>query len=70
MKTRLRPLVWPVALLAVGIAGGWLAEQAVARWQDYQLYGIGRPAADLTTLIGAVWLAAAVIRIALAARRR
>lgn len=70
MKTRrLDPLVWPVALLAVGVALGWLAEQAVGRWQDYQMYGIARPVADLTVAIGVVWLVVAVIRIALAARR-
>lgn len=67
---RLKPLVWPTALLTVGVAGGWLAEQAVARWQDYQLYGIARPVADLTLVIGVIWLVVAVIRIALAARRR
>lgn len=70
MKARLKPLVWPVALLAVGVAGGGLAEQAVARWQDYQLYGIARPVADLTMVIGAVWLVVAAVRIALAVRRR
>lgn len=63
-KGRLKPLVWPVALLIVGAASNWLAEFAVGRWQDYQLYGIARPVADLLMIIGAVWLAAAVIGIA------
>lgn len=63
-KGRLKPLVWPVALLIVGAAANWLAEFAVGRWQDYQLYGIARPVADLLMIIGAVWLAAAVIGIA------
>jgi hypothetical protein len=66
----LKPLVWPVALLAVGVALGWLAEQAVGRWQDYQMYGIARPVSDLTVVIGAVWLIVAAIRMLLAARRR
>ncbi len=58
-----RPLIWPVALLIVGAAAGWLAEFAVGRWQDYQLYGIGRPVADLLLVIGAIWLVVAVIGV-------
>ena len=53
---RFKPLVWPLSLLAVGAAAGWLAEFAVERWQDYQLYGLARPVADLLLSIGAVWL--------------
>ena len=57
------PLVWPVALLTVGAAAGWLAEFAVGRWQDYQLYGLARPVADLLLVIGAIWLVVAVIKV-------
>ncbi len=60
-KVRLKPPVWPVALLTVGAAASWLAEFAVGRWQDYQLYGIARPVADLLLVIGAVWLVVGVI---------
>jgi hypothetical protein len=63
-RVRLKPLVWPVPLLAVGVLGGWLAEFAVGRWQDYQLYGLARPVADLLIIIGAVWLAVAGIGVA------
>jgi len=63
-RVRIQPLVWPVSLLALGALGGWLAEFAVGRWQDYQLYGLARPVADLLMIIGAVWLAAAVIGVA------
>jgi hypothetical protein len=59
----LRPLVWPVAILLAGTLTGWLAETAVGRWQDYGLYGLTRPVADLLLVIGAVWLVAAVIRV-------
>ncbi len=62
-KGRVKPLVWPVALLLVGAAASWLAEFAVGRWQDYQLYGISRPVADLLLVIGAVWLVVAVIGV-------
>jgi hypothetical protein len=66
---RIRPgplvwsLVWPVALLTVGAAAGGLAELAVGRWQDYQLYGLARPVADLLLVIGAIWLVVAVIKV-------
>lgn len=63
-RVRLEPLVWPVSLLGLGVVGGWLAEFAVGRWQDYGLYGLTRPVADLLMIIGAVWLAAAVIGVA------
>ena len=62
-KGRLKPLVWPVALLIVGAAANWLAEFAVGRWQDYQLYSLSRPVADLLLIISAVWLVVAVIRV-------
>ena len=60
---RLKPLVWPGALLVAGALTGWLAEAAVGRWQDYQLYGLTRPVADLLLVIGAVWLVVAVVGV-------
>ena len=63
MSPRLRPLVWPVALLGAGLSANWLAEFAVGRWQDYGLYGLARPVADLLLIIGAVWLGLAVIGV-------
>jgi hypothetical protein len=62
-KGRLKPLVWPCALLVVGVAANGLAEFAVGRWQDYQLYSISRPVADLLLVIGGVWLVVAVIGV-------
>ena len=68
MRSRaLQPLVWPLTLLAAGLATGWAAEAAVGRFEAYGLYGFARPVADLLLLIGAVWLVVAAIRIA---RRR
>ena len=60
-RNRFKPLVWPVSLLALGAVAGRLAETAVGRWQDYQLYGLARPVADLLLVIGAIWLVVAVI---------
>ena len=59
----MKPLVWPVALLGAGLSTGWLADFAVVRWQDYGLYGLARPVADLLLIIGAVWLVVAVIGV-------
>jgi multisubunit Na+/H+ antiporter MnhG subunit len=56
-------MVWPASLLVAGALIGWLAEFAVGRWQDYQLYGLARPVADLLMIIGAVWLVVAVIGV-------
>ena len=63
VRLRLKPLVWPLSLLAVGAVADWGAEFAVGRWQDYQLYGLTRPVADLLMVIGAVWLVVAVISV-------
>lgn len=60
-RSRLKPLVWPVSLLVLGGVGGGLADYAVGRWQDYGLYGLTRPVADLLMIVGAVWLVVAVI---------
>lgn len=62
-RNRLQPLIWPVSLLGAGLLIGWLAETAAGQWQDYQLYGLTRPVADVLLVIGAVWLAVAVIAV-------
>lgn len=62
-RRRLKPLVWPVALLVVGLLTSWLAEFTFGQWQDYQLYGLARPVADLLMIIGAGWLVIAVIKV-------
>ncbi|HST92432.1 MAG TPA: hypothetical protein VLJ13_09580, partial [Brevundimonas sp.] len=67
---RFRALLWPVAVLVAGLLAGWGAETAVARFQNYALYGFARPVADLLLIIGAVWLVVAVARMALARFRR
>jgi len=61
VKRSFKPRVWPASLLVVGVGAGWLAEFAVGRWQDYGLYGLARPVADLLMVIGAVWLLVAVV---------
>ena len=63
MKGRFKPLAWPMAVLLAGALTGWLAETAVGRWQDYGLYGLTRPVADLLLVIGAVWLVGALVSV-------
>lgn len=71
MKRRpLKPLLFPALVLLIGVVIGQVAEYAVGRHQAYGFYGLARPVADLTLLIGAVWLVAALIRLLLARRRR
>lgn len=59
----LKPMVWPVSVLTAGVASDWLAEFTVGRWQNYQLYGLARPVADLLLITGAVWLMVAVVNM-------
>jgi hypothetical protein len=63
LSRHLRPLVWPVAILLAGTLTDRLAETAVGQWQDYGLYGLTRPVADLLLVIGAVWLVVAVVGV-------
>ncbi len=65
---RLRWLLWPVALLVAGVAAGAGAEVAAARFENYPLYGLVRPVADLLLVIGALWLVVALARAILGRR--
>lgn len=64
MNRRLKSLVWPLAVLAVGVLAGWAADFAVGRYQAYGVYGLARPVADLMMIIGGVWLFITVLRLA------
>lgn len=63
-RSRFKPLAFPVAVLAVGVVSGWAAEIVVGRWQDYGLYGLTRPVADVLMIVGVVWLAVAAVGVA------
>ncbi len=70
MKRRpLKPLLFPALILLIGTVIGQVAEYAVGYRQAYGFYGLARPLADLTLLIGAVWLVVAVIQLLLRRRR-
>ncbi|MFA4893264.1 hypothetical protein [Brevundimonas sp.] len=64
MNRRLKSLVWPLTVLAVGALASWAAETAVGRFQAYSVYGLARPVADLLLVIGGLWLVVTLIRLA------
>jgi hypothetical protein len=67
-RSRFKPLLFPAALLAVGVLGGWGADFAVGRWQDYGLYTLTRPVADVLLMAGVVWLVMASVGVTRARR--
>jgi hypothetical protein len=64
MKRRLKSLVWPLAVLAVGALASWAAETAAGRFEAWGVYGLARPVADLLLVVGGLWLIVALIRLA------
>ena len=71
MKRRpLKTLLFPALVLLIGVIIGLVAEYAVGQWQAWGFYGLARPVADLTLLIGAIWLVVALIRLLPMRRRR
>ncbi len=68
-RGRLQPLVWPLALLAVG-TGLMLAGQGLAHLDGFRLYGQVGGMGEIVAVIGAVWLMVASIRQGLEAQRR
>lgn len=63
MKRGLNALIWPLAVLAVGLLASWGADISVSRFQNYQAYGLARPVADGLLLIGGVWLMVSLVRL-------
>ena len=68
-RRRLRPLVWPLALLIAGGLTALLAEATTRSVETVTLYGMVKLVSDLVLLIGAVWLAAALFRVVVPAKR-
>ena len=67
---RLKPLLWPGAVVVVGLLSSHAAETAVGRFENYAFYGFARPVADLLLVIGGVWLVVTLARTAWANRQR
>ncbi len=60
---RLKPLVWPVALLIAAGLTGLLAEATTRSVETVTLYGMIKLVSDLVLAIGAVWLIVALFRV-------
>lgn len=63
MNRRLKPLVWPVALLIAAGLTALLAEATTWSVETVTLYGMIKLASDLVLVIGAVWLAIALFGV-------
>ncbi len=60
---RLKPLVWPVALLVAGGLTALMAEATTRSVETITLYGMVKLVSDLVLVIGVVWLADAIVRV-------
>ena len=63
-RRRLKPLVWPLALLIAGGVTGLLADATTRSVETLTLYGMVKMVSDLVLVIGAVWLVAALVQVA------
>lgn len=69
LRRRLKPLVWPVALLIAGGLTALLAEASTRSVETVTLYGMVKMVSDLVLVIGVIWLIAALFRVVRPARR-
>ena len=60
---RLKPLVWPFALLIAGGLTALLAEAMARSVETVTLYGMVKLVSDLVLLIAVVWLAVGIVRV-------
>ncbi len=60
---RLKPLVWPFALLIAGGLTALLAEAMAWSVETVTLYGMVKLVSDLVLLIAVVWLAVGIVHV-------
>lgn len=60
---RLKPLVWPFALLIAGGLTALLAEATTRSVETVTLYGMVKLASDLVLLIAVVWMIFGLFRV-------
>ncbi|OYX55364.1 MAG: hypothetical protein B7Y86_13630 [Brevundimonas subvibrioides] len=63
MKRRLKPLVWPVALLIAAGLTALLADATTRSVETVTLYGMIKLVSDLVLVIAVVWLAVGMFRV-------
>ncbi|WP_425991084.1 hypothetical protein [Brevundimonas sp. TWP2-3-2] len=68
-RRRLKPLVWPLALLIAGGLTALLADATTRSVEIVALYGMVKLVSDLVLVIGAVWLVVALFRVVTPAKR-
>lgn len=69
MTRRLKPLVWPVALLIAAGLTALLAEATTRSVETATLYGMVKLLSDLVLVIGFVWLIVGLVRVVRPAKR-
>ena len=69
-RGRLKPLVWPVAVLIAAGLTAIAAEATVQSVETITLYGLIKMTSDLVLVIGLVWLVVAAIQIVRTSRQR
>lgn len=69
-RGRLKPLVWPVAVLIASALTALAAEETVQSAQTMTLYGLLKMTSDLVLVIGLIWLVIALTQIFRAVRQR
>lgn len=67
---RLKPLVWPFALLIAGGLTALAAEATTRSVETITLYGMVKLVSDLVLLIAVVWLIFGLVRVIRPARPR
>ena len=60
---RLKPLVWPAALLIAAGLTALLAEATTRSVETVTLYGMLKLASDLVLVIGVLWLGLGLFRV-------
>ena len=68
-RRRLKPLVWPVALLIAAGLTALLADATTRSIETVTLYGMIKLVSDLVLVIGVVWLIVALFRVFRPAKR-
>jgi len=63
VKRRLKPLVWPVALLIAAGLTALLADATTRSVETVTLYGMIKLVSDLVLVIAVVWLAVGMFRV-------
>lgn len=66
---RLKPLVWPFALLIAGGLTALVAEAMARSVETVTLYGMVKLVSDLVLLIAVIWLIVGLVRVVRQARR-